>query len=96
MPSTFLLLPPQQQQQPMVLHISPKFVNGPDNSSSHVAAGSEVQQPPQLQPLLQQDPFSFPTNVGPSAVVQEPQKSSPTSSKDDPFSKGLIIVKKQS
>jgi len=89
-------LPPQQQQQPMVLHISPKFVNGPDNSSSHVAAGSEVQQPPQLQPLLQQDPFSFPTNVGPSAVVQEPQKSSPTSSKDDPFSKGLIIVKKQS
>lgn len=87
---------PQQQHQsppPMVLHISPKFVNGPDNSSQ-VAAGSEVQQ-------QQQDPFSFPTNVVPpsaaAAVVQEPQMSSPTTtSGNDPFSKGLIIVKKQS
>jgi hypothetical protein len=77
------LLYGQPQQQPMVLNIAPKFVNGPDNS--HVVPSTTVGQPMMdlgsvaAQPQQQQQPA--------------PEK---TTADDVDFSKGLIIVKKQS
>jgi len=76
----------QQQQQPMVLNIAPKFVNGPDNS--HVV-------PTVGQPMTMMDLGTAVAQPQPQQLVQQPPAPEKTTDDVD-FSKGLIIVKKQS
>jgi hypothetical protein len=67
----------------MVVNISPKFVNGPDNSIDQQSI-PEQQQQHQQQPMV----FSPPSSVKPPDAQETPLT-------EDLFSKGLIIVKKK-
>jgi len=86
----------QQQQPPqgLVLNIAPKFVNGPDQSQEVVGP-----PPPQQQPMLDMNATVTTTPAFPTpAFMPRPIHHSPAPDKDAPidFSKGLVIVKKQS